>query len=134
MIATHTRQSSLVKKYNSESDSSSDFMSTFRHMNTPKVKSYSKNTLLSAHALKKYTMFKTQDRIDILVKIYRKNVLPQFPNGGKFTPYLETLEPGAKLNIQGPFGLFGYKTGGTAIISIQLVIQGINNTNVRESS
>ena len=32
------------------------------------------------------------------------------------TPYLETLDIGAKINVEGPFGRFNYKAGG--IVSI----------------
>jgi nitrate reductase (NAD(P)H) len=32
------------------------------------------------------------------------------------TPYLETLDIGAKINVEGPFGRFDYKAGG--IVSI----------------
>lgn len=32
--------------------------------------------------------------VDLMVKIYFKNVHPKFPNGGKMTQYLEKMEIG----------------------------------------
>lgn len=69
--------------------------------------------------MRKYTPISScqqKDRIDCLFKIYRANSHPQFPNGGKFTPYLESLGIGGKLMMEGPFGLFGYRPGGIAVI------------------
>jgi|JI61114C2RNA_FD_contig_61_1149151_length_422_multi_2_in_0_out_0_1 cytochrome-b5 reductase len=37
--------------------------------------------------------------MDILIKIYRPNSHPKFPNGGKLTPFLEKLELGDQLDI-----------------------------------
>ena len=58
-----------------------------------------------------------QDKIDVLVKIYRPHVHPLYPNGGLFTTYLEKLETGARLTMEGPKGKFGYKAGGIVTIS-----------------
>ena len=41
---------------------------------------------------------------------------PNFPHGGKLTPYLEKLGIGDKIHIDGPFGRFSYKPGGVVII------------------
>lgn len=57
-----------------------------------------------------------QDTIDFLVKIYRPNSHPNFPHGGKYTPFLETQDVGDKLTIEGPFGRFSYKAGGMVTI------------------
>jgi cytochrome-b5 reductase len=48
--------------------------------------------------------------------VYRPNVHPKFPQGGKITPYLEKLEIGDRINIDGPFGRFDYKQGGRILI------------------
>ena len=48
----------------------------------------------------------------------------KFPNGGKFTPYFETLKVGDRIHLEGPFGNFDYLPGGQAIISIAVDIQG----------
>ena len=36
----------------------------------------------------------------MLIKIYRPNSNPNFPKGGKMTPYLEKLEIGALINVE----------------------------------
>ena len=66
--------------------------------------------------LSKGTQYCIQDSIDFLVKIYRPNTHPNFPHGGKYTPFLETQEAGDKLMVEGPFGRFDYEAGG--IVSI----------------
>lgn len=38
--------------------------------------------------LSKSNFLMIQDRIDALIKIYRPNVHPDYPNGGRFTPFL----------------------------------------------
>ena len=43
--------------------------------------------------------FLIQKKIDFLVKIYRPNANPNFPNGGRYTPFLETQKIGDKLII-----------------------------------
>jgi len=46
--------------------------------------------------------------MDFLFKIYRANVHPKFPEGGKMTTYIESLKVGDKINVEGPFGRFSY--------------------------
>jgi NAD(P)H-flavin reductase len=46
--------------------------------------------------------------VDFVIKIYRKNVHPRFPEGGVMTQYLETLEPGATMLMEGPKGRLAY--------------------------
>ena len=50
------------------------------------------------------------------MKIYRPNTHPNFPHGGKFTPFLEEKGVGDRLLIEAPFGQFDYQPGGTALI------------------
>ena len=64
----------------------------------------------------------TQDTIDMLVKIYRPNTHPDFPHGGKITPFLENREVGDKLLIEAPFGQFGYEGNGTVVLSNNIYI------------
>lgn len=52
----------------------------------------------------------------MLFKIYRPT--EQFPEGGKMTTYLETLKEGDTINVEGPFGRFGYKPGNVVTIGI----------------
>lgn len=35
-----------------------------------------------------------ENTFEVVVKIYRPNTHPSFPNGGEFTPHLEKLEVG----------------------------------------
>ena len=49
--------------------------------------------------------------MDVLIKIYRPNCHPKFPHGGKLTPFIEKMEIGDQLNIEGPLGRFNYTRG-----------------------
>ena len=40
--------------------------------------------------------------VDFVIKIYRKGVHPKFPKGGQMTQYLEALNIGDKVYMQGP--------------------------------
>ncbi|KAJ8258036.1 hypothetical protein GJAV_G00192450 [Gymnothorax javanicus] len=46
--------------------------------------------------------------VDIVVKIYFKNVHPKFPEGGKMSQYLESLQVGEMVDFRGPGGLLEY--------------------------
>lgn len=87
--------------------------------------------------------------VDFVIKIYRKNVHPRFPEGGVMTQYLETLEPGATMLMEGPKGRLAYEgfgkirigkallkkakigmvAGGTGITPCYQVIQAALNGN-----
>ena len=49
-----------------------------------------------------------QGYVDFVIKIYRKDVVPRFPLGGLMTQYLETLEAGATMLMEGPKGKLSY--------------------------
>lgn len=49
--------------------------------------------------------------MDVLIKIYRPNTHPKFPNGGKLTPFLENMKIGECLDVEGPLGRFNYRRG-----------------------
>ncbi|XP_077541547.1 NADH-cytochrome b5 reductase 2-like [Haemaphysalis longicornis] len=49
---------------------------------------------------------------DIMVKIYGTGPPAQFPNKGSMSQFLNTLRPGAKVQIQGPKGRFVYEGRG----------------------
>jgi ferredoxin-NADP reductase len=69
--------------------------------------------------MRKYTPISPcsqKESMDLLIKIYRPDSNPNFPNGGKLTPYLETLNVGDTINVEGPFGRFGYEPKGTVIV------------------
>ncbi|KAK2188207.1 hypothetical protein NP493_140g03076 [Ridgeia piscesae] len=46
--------------------------------------------------------------MDLLVKVYFKNVHPKFPDGGKMTQYLENMKIGDYIDVRGPNGLLVY--------------------------
>ncbi|XP_035239453.1 NADH-cytochrome b5 reductase 3-like [Anguilla anguilla] len=46
--------------------------------------------------------------VDIVVKIYFRDVHPKFPEGGKMSQYLESLQVGETVDFRGPGGLLEY--------------------------
>ncbi|XP_072522334.1 NADH-cytochrome b5 reductase 1 [Salminus brasiliensis] len=50
--------------------------------------------------------------VDLVVKIYFKNVNPKFPEGGKMSQYLESLKLGDVVDFRGPGGLLEYRGHG----------------------
>ncbi|XP_030632383.1 NADH-cytochrome b5 reductase 1 [Chanos chanos] len=50
--------------------------------------------------------------VDLVVKIYFKNVHPKFPEGGKMSQYLDSLRVGDVVEFRGPGGLLEYKGNG----------------------
>jgi len=62
-----------------------------------------------------YTPTSSEDDIgyfDLIVKIYEGGVKPAFPDGGKMSKYLDRINIGDVITIQGPWGLIEYKTDG----------------------
>ncbi|XP_038612328.1 LOW QUALITY PROTEIN: NADH-cytochrome b5 reductase 3-like [Tachyglossus aculeatus] len=50
--------------------------------------------------------------VDLVVKIYFKNVHPKYPAGGKMSQYLESLQLGDTVDFRGPNGLLVYQGKG----------------------
>ncbi|KAK9727357.1 Nitrate reductase [NADH] 1 [Basidiobolus ranarum] len=46
--------------------------------------------------------------LDLAVKVYFKGTHPKYPNGGKFSQYLDSLEIGDTVEVKGPMGEFNY--------------------------
>ncbi|XP_039294550.1 NADH-cytochrome b5 reductase 2 isoform X2 [Nilaparvata lugens] len=46
--------------------------------------------------------------MDLVVKVYFKNVHPKFPEGGKLSQYLEHLKLGDEIQVRGPSGRLQY--------------------------
>ncbi|XP_059166940.1 NADH-cytochrome b5 reductase 3-like isoform X2 [Physella acuta] len=46
--------------------------------------------------------------MDLVVKVYFKNVHPKFPEGGKMSQYLENMDIGDYIDVRGPNGLLQY--------------------------
>lgn len=64
---------------------------------------------------RKYTPLGLEDQkgiVEFLVKIYRSNTHENYPDGGKLTQYLESLQPGQFLDIMGPLGRCTYLHNG----------------------
>ena len=62
-------------------------------------------------------MITSESYVDFVIKIYRKNIHPRFPDGGIMTQYLESLENGAKIKMEGPRGQLQYNGFGQFLIS-----------------
>ncbi|KAJ8395393.1 hypothetical protein AAFF_G00033780 [Aldrovandia affinis] len=54
--------------------------------------------------------------VDLVVKIYFKNVNPKFPEGGKMSQYLESLQLEDVVDFRGPGGLLEYKGQGQFVV------------------
>ncbi|MEE6499165.1 hypothetical protein FKM82_003344, partial [Ascaphus truei] len=50
--------------------------------------------------------------VDLIVKVYYKNVNPKFPEGGKMSQYLDSMKIGETMDFRGPNGLLVYKGKG----------------------
>lgn len=46
--------------------------------------------------------------VDLVIKVYFKNVHPKFPEGGKMTQHLENLNIGDTIDVRGPSGRLVY--------------------------
>lgn len=49
---------------------------------------------------------------DLVLKVYKSNVHPKFPNGGKLTQHLDSMKPGDTIDVRGPSGRLVYKRDG----------------------
>ncbi|XP_051911561.1 NADH-cytochrome b5 reductase 3 [Hippocampus zosterae] len=71
-------------------------------------------------AVRPYTPTSSDDDkgyVDLVIKVYFKNVHPKFPEGGKMSQYLESLRIGDTIDFRGPSGLLIYK--GKGVFDIQ---------------
>ncbi|CAL1595189.1 unnamed protein product [Knipowitschia caucasica] len=50
--------------------------------------------------------------VDLVVKVYYKNVHPSYPEGGKMSQYLDNMAIGDSIDFRGPSGLLIYKDNG----------------------
>lgn len=50
--------------------------------------------------------------VDLVIKVYLKNVHPKFPAGGKMSQYLESLKIGDTIDVRGPSGRLNYLGNG----------------------
>ncbi|GHP05673.1 NADH-cytochrome b5 reductase 3 [Pycnococcus provasolii] len=56
--------------------------------------------------------------VDFVIKVYFKNVHPKFPNGGKMSQHLESLNVGDKMIFSGPRGKITYVGNGAFHIAL----------------
>lgn len=50
--------------------------------------------------------------LDLVIKVYFKNVHPKFPEGGKMSQHLESLKVGDTIDVRGPSGRLNYLGNG----------------------
>jgi cytochrome-b5 reductase len=65
--------------------------------------------------IRSYTPVSSDDDkgfVDLVVKVYKKDVHPKFPNGGKMTQYLDAMKIGDKIAFRGPSGKLKYLGNG----------------------
>jgi len=56
---------------------------------------------------------KDKGYFDLVIKVYKAGVHPKFPDGGKMSQYLDSLNVGDKIDVRGPSGRLVYKGKGT---------------------
>jgi NAD(P)H-flavin reductase len=82
-----------------------------------------------------YTPVSSDDEVgyfDLLVKVYFKNVHPKFPEGGKITQYLESLNIGDSIDVLGPKGSITYM--GTGQLRVEDKMNKKNPPQIRNAS
>jgi len=47
--------------------------------------------------------------VDFLIKVYRPNIHPKFPEGGMMSQYVDSLKIGDTLQMEGPKGRLQYE-------------------------
>jgi len=78
---------------------------------------------------RKYTPISKVDQrgtFELLIKVYRKNQHPRFPDGGVLSQYLETLQVGDNIKIAGPLGKLTYHGKGSTNIQRKDTMQNLN--------
>ncbi|XP_064460011.1 NADH-cytochrome b5 reductase 3-like [Ornithodoros turicata] len=62
---------------------------------------------------------------DIIVKVYFKETALQFPGGGTMSQFLDSLQPGDSVHIQGPKGSMEYKGRGVFSFKDGLIVHKV---------
>lgn len=76
---------------------------------------YLSATINNELVIRSYTPVSSDDDkgfVDLIVKVYRKNVHPKFPEGGKLTQYMDQMLFGDKIAFRGPSGKMQYLGNG----------------------
>lgn len=61
--------------------------------------------------IRAYTPVSSDDNVghvDLVIKVYKRNVHPKFPEGGKMSQYVDSLKIGDKIAFRGPTGKLQY--------------------------
>ncbi|CAG5056083.1 unnamed protein product [Parnassius apollo] len=71
--------------------------------------------------------------VDLVIKVYFKNVHPKFPEGGKMSQYLNNMKIGDTIDFRGPSGRLQYTGNGTFLIKkmrkdppVKVVVKKLN--------
>jgi len=65
--------------------------------------------------IRAYTPVSSDDHygyVDLVIKVYKRNVHPKFPNGGKMSQYVDELKIGDTIAFRGPTGKLQYYGNG----------------------
>jgi len=65
--------------------------------------------------IRSYTPVSSDDDkgyVDLVIKVYYKNVHPKFPEGGKLTQHIDSLKIGDTIDVRGPSGRLQYLGNG----------------------
>ena len=76
---------------------------------------YLSATINNELVIRSYTPVSSDDDkgfVDLIVKVYKKNVHPKFPEGGKLTQYMDQMLFGDKIAFRGPSGKMQYLGNG----------------------
>jgi len=76
---------------------------------------YMSATVNAKLVVRPYTPVSSDDDhgfVDFVIKVYFKNVHPKFPEGGKMSQHLDSLNIGDTIDIRGPNGLLVYEGRG----------------------
>ncbi|CAG9563237.1 unnamed protein product [Danaus chrysippus] len=86
--------------------------------------------------IRSYTPVSSDDEkgyVDLVVKVYFKNVHPKFPEGGKMSQYLENMKIGDTIDVRGPSGRLQYAGNGTLLVKklrkdppVKIVVKKLN--------
>ncbi|KAL8425126.1 hypothetical protein Efla_006087 [Eimeria flavescens] len=63
----------------------------------------------------------TRGRVELIVKIYRKTTTPPFVDGGKMSRFLDGLQIGDQLDVEGPFGRITYHGRGAFTVGPRML-------------
>ncbi|PFH37794.1 putative NADH-cytochrome b5 reductase 1 [Besnoitia besnoiti] len=64
---------------------------------------------------------RVQGYVDLIIKVYRRGEVEQFPDGGKMSQYLDSLRVGDYVDVMGPFGLIEYLGNGEFRVNRRMI-------------